>query len=401
MASQVVPIGHLNLEPATVKCLACQHVGQSTRAMETTSNAEYDYSLVEMIGLTFFRATASCLMGILACLACNCGYMTAPTYYFLSHYCSRCGIRFSVVPWYEQPIIHLDRSVLVEVGSGEKGKPGLKVAPSPMGAPPKMDEDALRNFATRFLTWTPSLVLEIKLGDSSKFPSDVFDASTSRKLYAVTWPGLSGGQDPIEYTPAEPMTTTPGKTDSSKIRSMAAWNPKESTPHIRVSMVDGLEGNREMATAQVFATSRDYVLHTPQTSPEGVVDYVSRRTGVHGQVSGKSGYMIWNSSAGALAWIVRAVRDKELERPSRRIVLMDAYDRLVAIMCPSSKQDNLVHLRLYGTLPPGLVAEILASFSAVSYVMWNYSRLEGSDEGWGVLDGGLNVASLGVTAAGI
>ncbi|KAM0420263.1 hypothetical protein ACHAPT_011922 [Fusarium lateritium] len=346
--------------------------------MEATSNAQ---------------ATASCLMGILACLACNCGYMTAPTYYFLSHYCSRCGIRFVIVPWYDNPILHLDRGLLVDAESTEKDKATRKIMPSPLGPPPKFDEEALRSFATRFVSSSPSLTLEILLQGDRKFPSEVSDVSSSKKLYDITWPGLAAG-DPVEYTPGEPMTATPAKLGSKEIKSMASWDPTKSTPHIRVSAVDG-QNSREVATAQVFATSRDYILHTPQTG-----GYVSRRSGIKGQISAKSGYMVWNSCAGPMAWIVRSVQDKEMPKTSRRIVLMDAYDRLVGMICPTDKEES-VQLKLYGDLPPEFIAETLASFSAVSYTLWNYSRLEGTDEGWGVAAGVASVAGLGLTLASI
>ncbi|KAH7240527.1 hypothetical protein B0J15DRAFT_502295 [Fusarium solani] len=382
MTSQVIPISRLNLEPETVKCPACQHVGKSIRVMETTSNGQ---------------ATASCLMGILACLACNCGYMTAPTYYFLSHYCSRCGIRFVIVPWYDNPILHLERSLLVDAESTEKGDSGRKIMPSPLGTPPQFNEELLRNFATRFISSTPSLTLEILLQGDRKFPSQATDVASSKKLYDITWPGLAAG-DPVEYTPGEPMTATPAKPDSKQIKSMASWDPSKSTPHIRVSTADGV--NREVATAQVFATSRDYILHTPTTGPDGVVSYVSRRSGIKGKISSKSGYMVWSSCAGPLAWIVRSVQDKEMQKTSRRIVLMDAYDRLVGIISSTDNEES-VRLKIYGDFSSELVGEILASFSAVSYTIWNYSRLEGTDEGWGVAAGAMSVAGLGLALAGI
>lgn len=206
-------------------------------------------------------------MGTLACVACNCGYMTAPTYYFLSHYCSSCGIRFVIVPWYDNPILHLDRSLLVNVESTEKGESGRKIMPSPLGPPPQFNEESLRNFATRFVSSTPSLTLEILLQGDRKFPSQATEVSSSKMLYGITWPGLAGG-DPVEYTPGEPMTATPAKPESKQIKSMASWDPSKSTLHIRVSTVDG--ANREVvATAQVFATSRDYILHVPTSHPDG------------------------------------------------------------------------------------------------------------------------------------
>ncbi|KAL6360016.1 hypothetical protein LRP88_05713 [Fusarium phalaenopsidis] len=315
MASQVIPISRLNLEPETVKCPACQYVGKSIRVMETASNGH--------------------------------------------HYCSRCGIRFVIVPWYDNPILHLERSLLVDAESTEKGDSGRKIMPSPLGPPPRFNEELLRNFATRFISSTPSLTLEILLQGDRKFPSQAIDVASSKKLYDITWPGLAAG-DPVEYTPGEPMTATPAKPDIKQIKSMASWDPSKSTPHIRVSTADGV--NREVATAQVFATSRDYILHTP--------------------------------------WIVRSVQDKEMQKTSRRIVLMDAYDRLVG-MISSTDNEESVRLKIHGDLSPELIGEILASFSAVSYTIWNYSRLEGTDEGWGVAAGAMSVAGLGLTLAGI
>lgn len=110
--------------------------------------------------------------------------------------------------------------------------------------------------------------------------------------------------------------------------------------------------------------------------------------------------MVWNSCAGPLAWIVRSVQDKEMHKTSRRIVLMDAYDRLVA-MIGSTDTEESVRLKIYGGLSSELVGEILASFSAVSDTIWNYSRLEGADEGWGVAAGVMGVAGLGLTLADI
>jgi hypothetical protein len=110
--------------------------------------------------------------------------------------------------------------------------------------------------------------------------------------------------------------------------------------------------------------------------------------------------MVWSSCAGPLAWIVRSVQNKEMQKASRRIVLMDAYDRLVG-MISSTDNEESVRLKIYGDFSSELVGEILASFSAVSYTIWNYSRLEGTDEGWGVAAGAMSVAGLGLALAGI
>lgn len=301
------------------------------------------------------------------------------------------------MPWYDDPVPHLDRSVLVdaELVSDQKGALG-RIAPSPHGLPPPVSEQDLRGFASRFSTWTPSLVLVIDLKGLKGFPGDVFDASGTRKLYEITWPGAISAQGthpyPVEYTPMEPMKTSPDKANLAKSKVMTVWDPTKSTPHIRVSST-GEHGTREIATAQVFPLAKDYILHTPRHLPDGSTAYTSRRTGIKGQLSQKSRYMVWNSCSGPLTWIVRSVCDKELATPSRRIVLMDAYDRLVGMLHEDG--EGKIQLRLYPGLESELVGEILASFSALSYVIWNYAQLTGSDEGWGVVDAGVNIAGLG------
>ncbi|KAM5366086.1 hypothetical protein ACJZ2D_010691 [Fusarium nematophilum] len=248
MASQVIPISCLNLEPETVKFQPAN--------MSASQSASWKPHQTPKPRRVASSASWPALM-------CNCSVMTALTYHFLSHRCSGCGIRFVVVPW----------------------------------------------------------------------------ARLRRRLLGLR-PGLAPGRNGfalVEYKPSEPMTAAPGK--KRKIQSMASWKPMESTPHIRVLAVDG-QREREVTTAQVFATPRDYILHTPRTT-NGVTTYESRRSGIRGQVSTRSGYTVWNSCAGPLAWIERYVRDQQVEKVSWRVVLMDAYDRLVAMMDPGDKEDSV------------------------------------------------------------
>jgi hypothetical protein len=308
----------------------------------------------------FDSAAVNTLVGILACLVCNCIYvMTAPIYHFLAHYCSNCGIRLAVVPWHADPIPQLDRNILVYAEPTTTGENGRKVAPSPFGPPSPVNEAMLRNFAERFSAWAPSLILEIQLEGDFSFPTTVFDAAGSRILYEISWPGMPAGKDrcpsPIEYESIEPMAAEPKAANAN----MKSWNPLISTPHIHVSALEvstSTEGisnpeiHREIATAQVFPNARDYVLRTPHQDPNGTIRYDSRRSGIRGKHSPKADYMIWNSCSGPLTWTLREIRDKDSLKSSRHPVLLDAYDRLVGMMSVSPKKDMALQLKLYGSL---------------------------------------------------
>ncbi|PKS11727.1 hypothetical protein jhhlp_001715 [Lomentospora prolificans] len=375
MATTPIPVSRLNTEPEVIRCPACQHVGKTIRVMDMISDA---------------RGAGNAAMGIIGCLFCNCSAMMAPTYYSIAHYCSNCGIRLVAVPWQEDPIPQLDNSFLVDDGKG------TKVAPSPFGPPPEVNEAQVRNFAERYSTTAPSSVYEIKLEGSIKLPTAALDAAGSRIIFQVEWPGFHAARgspfSPVEYAPAEAMTAEPKPATT---KSMMAWNPNQSTPHIRVSVFGS--PCREIATAQVFGDTRDFILHTPTEDHKGGVHYASRRSGVTNKHSPSAGHMVWNSCAGPLTWTLRKVRDRDMPKQQRCIVLLDAYDRLAAVIKASElkteeKDYSGFQLRLYGDISEQLVGEIIASFSAVCYVIWNYNRL-------GVPDIGLDLAATGLAVA--
>jgi hypothetical protein len=247
----------------------------------------------------------------------------------------------------------------------------------------------------------------MKIDGEIKFPTAVFDASGERMVFRIEWPGFQRGFSPIEYTPAEGMSAE-GNTKVKK--SLRAWDPQKSTPHIRVLAVGAATGTapfgtpeRVVATAQVFSDTRDFILHIPQQDPNGITHYVSRRSGIPGKHSPSAGHMVWSSSLGPLTWTVRKVRDKNMPKAHRSIVLLDAYDRLVAIIKPSEKEKGKpdFQLRLYGSLPEQLVGEIIASFSALAYAIWNYAQLGVPDVGLSLVATGLDVVSTGLEIASI
>jgi hypothetical protein len=398
--------------------------------------------MLSFISLNLPRAASNTLLGILGCLSCRCDYMLAPTYYFLVHYCSGCGIRLVSVPWDSDPIPQLHSSFLVPADPARADGP--KIAPSPFGPPPqKLDAATLRNFAERFADWSPSIVLEIKHKSSSlTLPVAAINTTAENTGYEISWPGFpshthKGFASPIEYKPANPMSTvTSGEQSNSKIpaqatgaatsmsMSLAAWNPDDSTPHIRVSafaasteteeITHALTGP-ELATAQVFPTSKDFILHTPRRQTPLVLEedtptsrYISHRSGLPGKTSPSAGFMVWRSSSwGPMTWTVRKIRVNDMKKPSRCLVLLDAYDRLVGVMGESNfkKEGVAVRLSLYGDgngLPQVLVAEILASFAALAYVVWNYEQLGVADpELAGFVSGALDVAGAATGLAGV
>ncbi|CAI4212789.1 unnamed protein product [Parascedosporium putredinis] len=217
----------------------------------------------------------------------------------------RCGIRLVVVPWQADPILQLDSKSLVHEGKG-----AAKIAPSPFGAPPRTDEAQLRNFADRHTSSVPSSIYEIKLGGEVKLPTGVYDAAGSRMIYRIEWPGFRAGRG----TPCS-NRLGPDAIDTAHPRVFPEYVP------------------RDIATAQVFGDSKDFILHTPTSDDhDGRVLYTSRRSGAGNKSSPSAGHLVWASCAGPLTWTLRKVRDAEMPKHQRCIVLLDAYDRLLAVV---------------------------------------------------------------------
>ncbi|VUC30946.1 unnamed protein product [Clonostachys rosea] len=382
MASQPVSLVRLGTEPAFVKCLACQKTGNTVRPMEMISQAAaHGFTCLSLLGI----------------IVCRCDFLVAPTYYFLEHFCSHCGIRLAILPWQGEPLVQIDKDCLAPTeNSGDKST-GTFFALSPVGPPPSLVTDAsIRDFVSRYISTYPVITLEVQHSSWSKFPTAVLNKERTAELFNITRHGMSGDGRVIteEYSANEHMTSSVDETNlGPSLRRGSFWDPARSKPHICVS-----DATTEIpiATVQLFTNNGDFVLHTPEydTNTEGkTLTYSSRRTGIGHSPTKRPAFLLWHSSFGPLLWVVRQVQTGNMKSPSRRAVLLDAYNRLVAVLDKSEGMSTdadgkpikllMVRFDIYVEAPQVLLGEVLASYSALRYIHWNWDSL-------GIFMGGLS-----------
>jgi hypothetical protein len=242
----------------------------------------------------------------------------------------------------------------------------------------------------------PTTVYEIQHDWTMSFPRAVLDGESKVKLYDVAWPGVSSGdgRTPLfigEYTPNEAMTASAEAKLGPSLRPAAFWNPAKSTP--TMSIARGSAKGRVVATAQLFTNNTDFILHTPQyASPSSrtPTGYASHRSNTAGKATVRPAFTLWQSCSGPLLWAVRSVRTGSEARETRRLVLVDAYGRLVALVRGTGEASDggggkrrMARLEMYCGAAEELVGEVVAAYGALRYVRWSRARL------------GLAVAGLG------
>ena len=340
------------------------------------------------------------ILGCLCLLGCQCGAIAAPDYYHIEHFCSHCGLRLTLVPCYEDPLVQINRDMLLMVApptvdktdtqmqqTPPKNTKAKLVAPSPLGPPVPISQSTIGRFWDHHSGTHPTFTLQIQHAVDVIFPSVVWSEDWTRRLYDISRPGMpTKYRDffPVPYQTRELGADTKNKPD---IKPATYWDPTRSQPHIRVRNSHGIE----LSTAQVFDTAADFVIHTPKEASSGEPhSYNSYRSGLGAKPTGKPAFMLWTSSAGPMLWLVRRIRTATTGGIDGAfcLVLMDAYDRLVAVVkegtgattgadASAQKEGKVAVMEFYDERKLGetLVGEILASYSALRWVQWDRWRM--------------------------
>lgn len=321
----------------------------------------------------------------------------APTYYFLEHFCSHCGIRLAILPWQSESLVQVDKDRLVPTENSADKSVGTFFALSPAGPPPSLVSDAsIRDFVSRYNSTYPAITLEVQHSSWSKFPTVVLNKERTAEFFNITRPGMSGDGRVIteEYTANERMVSPADETKlGPSLRQGTFWDPTRSKPHICVS---DTTTKKAIATVQLFTNNADFVLHTPEYDgnfESKTPTYSSRRSGIGHSPTKRPAFLLWNSTFGPLIWVVRQVQTGNMKSPSRRPVLLDAYNRLVAVLDKSEGMSTvvdgkpskllMVRFEFYVEAPQVLLGEVLASYSALRYIHCNWDSL-------GIFMGGLS-----------
>lgn len=293
--------------------------------------------------------------------------------------------------------MQVDKDCLVPTGNLGDKSVGTFFALSPAGPPPSLVSDgSIRDFISRYTSTYPVTTLEVQHSSWSKFPTVVLNTERTAELFNITRPGMSGDGRVIteEYSANECVVSSVDETKlGPSLRQGSFWDPARSRPHICVS---DTTTRKAIATVQLFTNNADFVLHTPEY--DGSVEsktptYSSRRSGIGHSPTKRPAFLLWHSTFGPLLWVVRQVQTGNMKSPSRRPVLLDAYNRLVAVLDKSEgmttvvdgKPNKLLMVRFefYVEAPQVLLGEVLASYSALRYIHCNWDSL-------GIFMGGLS-----------
>ncbi|KAB5515522.1 hypothetical protein GE09DRAFT_578936 [Coniochaeta sp. 2T2.1] len=404
--SKTTPIRELRRATKTVICPACQEKGETFRVSEPfTTQQKASLAAVSVV-------TAGIPLVF---------YLNGPRANWLAHYCHTCGIRLTTYIQEGGAVFPLNSSMLEAPRSSGSLKspvasPSLpsrnaklpaRLARSPLGPPLKVDFKSLTNFAERHRSAFPDLILDVdwnkwldvpvsfrKLGDrhtTKVYETQFPDFDLDNKLNAVMfWPQK---RDPHYFVPL-------------------VWSPE----HANLRVVSPRDGKREVGFVQLAQAEWDVGMYFPKQSPSSSspptsnntkappvgYDFRHQEIGLNHHVFARNHpHFVFSSSEGPLLWTIQRAADGLSQgQPSEdRLVLLDCYDRLVAMEhCRFGEArwkdwdtvpregvfESHLNLRFYGGLldrGTRVVDEIVVSYVAVCAQMrrkgeWDFVNIE-------------------------
>ena len=271
-----------------------------------------------------------------------------------------------------------------------------RLARSPLGRPPpKVDFRSLGNFAERHRSLLPDLILDVDWNRYLDVPvafrplgGSGSGSPTARKTYQVEFPDfdLDGGLNAVMFWPS--------RRDPHYFRPLV-WTPERANLRVVSSArEDGEEEDsnpkREVGLVQLAQAEWDVGMYFPKQQPAaggkasaGRYDFRHQEVGANHLVFARNHpHFVWSSGEGPLLWTVQRAADGlgEGRAAEERLVLLDCYDRLVAMEhCGRSEArwkewdsvprdhvfESHLNLRFYGGLPARIVDEVVVSYVAV------------------------------------
>lgn len=250
------------------------------------------------------------------------------------HYCRHCGLRLVYWDASDDDTHVFVRDYLAWVARGDKDQ--LLAVKSPLGPPP--DAAALSTLA---------------LGDSVPPPGHAKSCVT---VEASSVRLTIGPMGPVPYDPKGP--------------GYDEW--RIDGPHMRVYLLQGKRaeargGCHEAARVRVWRTKTKAAVYLRggdgEVSPPQDGDWETAASSYPLEPLSGVGVDV-DSSMGPLFWTRRVSVDdgQSPAKPVERAVLLDAYDRVLAIEAPTETPQACPSLQIYGDLPDRFVEEIQISW---------------------------------------
>lgn len=314
-------------------------------------------------------------------------YLNGPRANWLAHYCQTCGIRLTTYIQEGSAVFPLNSSMLEVPRSDKRGSPAssrtrlpARQARSPLGPLPKVDLKSLTDFAERHRSLLPDLILDVDWNKYLDLPVSFRSLGNRSKVYDVQLPDfdLDGKLNAAMFWPA--------KRDPHLL-SQLVWSPERANLRVVGAREPGGGKPREVGLVQLAQTEWDVGLYFPKgqnsadKAPQGY-DFRHQEIGSnHFVFAAGHPHFVWSSSEGPLLWTIQRAADglSEGQVADDRLVLLDCYDRLIAMehcrydarwnQWGNVPRDYVVeshlNLRFYGSLPQKIVDEIVVSYVAV------------------------------------
>ncbi|OAA79404.1 hypothetical protein LEL_02890 [Akanthomyces lecanii RCEF 1005] len=294
---------------------------------------------------------------------------------WFTHYCGNCGLRLVFCDEAGNRN-YVEPSQLIALRSAD-GVAG-KTAPSPYPTSSLTVKD-VPGAEVRYRHLRPTSVFSVQFGGKPGVPSKIVRSRGTGGTYIVDCPDLDwDAKFGVDFL-------IPNRINKAKaVKTM--WSPRR--PSIRISSSSGDAGASDTAGLVQLSQMRwDIRLYfTKETiarlsSPE----YESITIGAHDEniFDPELPYVLWKSSKGHLLWTSRLAKDgtASANKVEKRLILVDSYDRLVAMEVdsePRSTRGRYIKttdpppapsssrkLCIYNNLQKPLVDEIVTSYVAV------------------------------------
>lgn len=323
------PLSKLGRRRRDVRCPACLKSGKTIRALEPLSGEKYAHENHPTSNITPLINVNS-IYGIIFYTLFFFGFglfmlARTPGGEWLAHYCSHCQIRLVFYSNARRKAqVHATDDVLEPITQDQGGivrgelLQTVRYWPSPLPWPAeKLPSSAIVNFSERYRRIRPTRILRIQLNDETGLPISASDDSHSQRLYEIVYANFHlQGNFHVSFLRPGARTT--------------AWHPSNAT----FSVLD----NRGLicSSAQLSPVSWDvgfyFLSHTNRAIDQTVRNCNIAPDGV--EFTRRYPQFLWRSTLGVLFWTIRRAADAENDTTKHaglRVVLLDGYDRLVAM----------------------------------------------------------------------
>ncbi|VUC27930.1 unnamed protein product [Clonostachys rosea] len=334
----------VSVDNPVTRCPACGHQG----GPHVVSVASTSSGLNIFVFCLFMAVCACCLLG---------GGMDSS----LAFFCQRCGLRLVSERNIHSRVTYDPSDLTPNEGTSDKrgAVPGAHVVKSPVGLPVAVDKDWIINAGRRFTNMRPLKKLDIEKG-RYKIPCS-FTSLTPEfpASYTIEMPGMAPEQ------PADKKELQYLQSDK------CSWNRHQPGPHFQVFMQ--CKGIKSLEVAQVHlrgGTLWGVDIKMPGGEGAGRKTWntyqMQAADEIAWSISGAG--VVWHSSQGVLLWNLRKIDSDGDGAKGRILCLLDAYDRLVAVIWKTKRPDGngkMWELRIYIDISGEFLDEIIASYVAV------------------------------------